>query len=60
MFTPPFAVSNSKIEGVTYRQGIVGRIFGYGSVLVRGTGVGQVPIPFIQRPEHFKHEWHFL
>jgi hypothetical protein len=60
MFTPPFAVSNSKIEGVTYRQGIVGRIFGYGSVLVRGKGVGQVPIPFIQRPEHFKHEWHFL
>lgn len=49
-------VSNSKIEGVTYHQGIIGRIFGYGSVLVRGTGVGQVPIPFIERPEHFKHE----
>ena len=49
-------VSNSKIEGVTYHQGIIGRIFGYGSVLVRGTGVGQVPIPFIERPELFKHE----
>jgi len=49
-------VSNSKIEGVTYHQGIIGRIFGYGSVLVRGTGVGQVPIPFIERPDFFKHE----
>jgi len=49
-------VSNSKVEGVTYHQGIIGRIFGYGSVLVRGTGVGQVPIPFIGHPEFFKHE----
>ena len=49
-------VSNSKIEGVTYHQGIIGRIFGYGSVLVRGTGVGQVPVPFIGQPDHFKHE----
>lgn len=49
-------VSNSKIEGITYRQGIIGRVFGYGSVLVRGTGVGQVPVPFIGQPEHFKHE----
>ena len=49
-------VSNNKIEGVTYHQGIIGRVFGYGSVLVRGTGMGQVPIPFIERPEFFKHE----
>ena len=49
-------ISNSKVEGVSYNQGIIGRIFGYGSVLVRGTGVGQVPIKFIAKPEHFKHE----
>ncbi len=49
-------VSLSKVEGVTYNQGIIGRIFGYGSVAVRGTGVGQVPVPFISQPEHFKHE----
>jgi uncharacterized membrane protein YdbT with pleckstrin-like domain len=49
-------VSNSKVEGITYNQGIIGRVFGYGSVLVRGTGVGQVPIPFIEHPEFFKHE----
>ena len=49
-------VSLSKIEGTTYHQGIIGRIFGYGSILVRGTGVGQLPIPFIARPDQFKHE----
>ena len=49
-------VSNTKIEGVTFHQGIIGRIFGYGSVLVRGTGVGQIPIPFIAHPDQFKYE----
>ena len=49
-------VSNTKVEGITYHQGIIGRIFGFGSILVRGTGVGQVPIPFIEHPEFFKHE----
>jgi uncharacterized membrane protein YdbT with pleckstrin-like domain len=49
-------VSNGKVEGITYNQGIVGRIFGYGSILVRGTGIGQVPIPFISRPDYFKRE----
>jgi uncharacterized membrane protein YdbT with pleckstrin-like domain len=49
-------VSNGKVEGITYHQGILGRIFGYGSILVRGTGIGQVPIPFISRPDYFKRE----
>lgn len=49
-------VSLGKVEGVSYNQGIIGRIFGYGSILVRGTGVGQVPVRFISQPEHFKHE----
>lgn len=49
-------VANTKVEGVTFHQGIVGRIFGYGSVIVRGTGVGHVPIPFISRPDYFKQE----
>jgi len=49
-------ISNTKVEGVTYQQGLVGRILGYGSVLVRGTGAGLVPVPFIARPNHFKQE----
>ena len=38
-------VSNTKVEGVSYNQGIIGRIFGYGSVLVRGTGVARCRCP---------------
>jgi uncharacterized membrane protein YdbT with pleckstrin-like domain len=49
-------ISNSKVEGITYHQGIIGRLFGYGSILIRGTGIGQVPIPFISQPDQFKHE----
>ena len=49
-------VSLSKTEGVTYTQGIIGRIFGYGSIVVRGTGVGNVAVRFISQPESFKHE----
>ena len=37
-------VSNSKIEGVTYHQGIIGRIFGYGSVRFVLVG-GRRPLP---------------
>jgi membrane protein YdbS with pleckstrin-like domain len=49
-------VSIAKVEGVSYSQGIIGRIFGYGSILVRGTGLGQVPVRFISQPELFKQE----
>ncbi len=49
-------VSLTKVEGVSYSQGIVGRLFGYGSILVRGTGLGLIPVPFISQPELFKHE----
>lgn len=47
---------NSKVEGVTYHQGIIGRFFGYGSIAVRGTGIGIVPVPYISQPEAFKRE----
>lgn len=49
-------VMNSKVEGVTYNQGIIARIFGFGTVVVRGTGVGIVPVPYIEHPEAFKRE----
>lgn len=49
-------VSLSKVEGVVFQQGIIARIFGYGSISVRGTGTGNVPIPFIDQPEVFKQE----
>jgi uncharacterized membrane protein YdbT with pleckstrin-like domain len=49
-------VQNTKVEGLTYDQGIIGRIFGYGSIFVRGTGIGMVPIPYVAAPEAFKRD----
>ena len=44
----------NKIEGVSFHQGIIGRVLGYGSVVIRGTGGDHQPVPFIQAPEEFK------
>jgi uncharacterized membrane protein YdbT with pleckstrin-like domain len=49
-------VQNSKVEGLTYNQGLIGRLFGYGSIFVRGTGIGMVPIPYVAAPEAFKRD----
>lgn len=42
------------IEGVGVRQGIMGRILGYGRVSVRGMGVGEVILPPIDNPIAFR------
>ncbi|HPF78758.1 MAG TPA: PH domain-containing protein [Alphaproteobacteria bacterium] len=43
-----------RIEGVNVLQGIMGRLFGYGRVMVHGTGVGEVVLPPIAQPIRFK------
>jgi len=43
-----------RIEGLRINQGIFGRIFNYGSVVVSGTGVTQAPIPAIDSPLEFR------
>lgn len=43
-----------KVEGFMVNQGILGRIFNYGSVLVSGTGGIRTPIPFIYHPTEFR------
>ena len=43
-----------RIEGLRVNQGIFGRVFNYGSVIVSGTGVTQTPIPAIDRPLDFR------
>ncbi len=43
-----------RIEGVNVLQGILGRLFGYGRVMVRGMGVGEVVLPPIQQPIRFR------
>ena len=43
-----------RIEGVNVLQGVLGRIFGYGRIAVRGTGVGAVTLPPIANPITFR------
>jgi uncharacterized membrane protein YdbT with pleckstrin-like domain len=44
----------SKVETVGVNQSILGRILGYGTVMVRGTGGSFEPIPFIGDPLTFR------
>ena len=43
-----------KAESIQVRQGILGRIFDYGSIIVSGAGSTQTPIPGISRPMKFR------
>ena len=39
-----------RIEGVAILQGVSGRIFGYGRLIIRGMGVGEILLPPIDNP----------
>lgn len=43
-------VSLSKIEEITLNQSVWGRIFGFGRLVMRGTGVGVIELPSIDNP----------
>jgi uncharacterized membrane protein YdbT with pleckstrin-like domain len=43
-------VSLNKIEEITLQQSIWGRIFGYGQLIIRGTGVGVIKLPNLDNP----------
>jgi uncharacterized membrane protein YdbT with pleckstrin-like domain len=47
-------MNRSKVETVAVNQSILGRILGYGTVMVRGTGGSFEPIPFIGDPLAFR------
>ncbi len=44
----------TKIESVRVEQSVAGRIFGYGSIIVTGTGSTMDPIAFIADPIRFR------
>jgi len=44
----------SRIEGIEVDQSILGRVFMYGTVMVRGVGTDLDPIAYIHQPEAFK------
>jgi len=43
-------MSIDRVEGVNVLQSIIGRIFGYGRVAVRGMGVGEIILPPLEDP----------
>lgn len=47
-------INIDRIEGVTVLQGVLGRILGYGRVVVRGMGVGELTLPVIEDPVVFR------
>jgi uncharacterized membrane protein YdbT with pleckstrin-like domain len=44
----------TKIESVRVEQSLMGRLFGFGSIIVTGTGSTMDPIPFIADPIAFR------
>ncbi|MCW8196044.1 PH domain-containing protein [Proteobacteria bacterium 005FR1] len=47
-------LNHSKVESFTVDQSIMGRIFGYGTIVICGTGGGKTPIPNIDNPLGFR------
>lgn len=47
-------ISIDRIEGVNVLQTVLGRLFGYGRLAIRGMGVGEVILPPIENPIDFR------
>ena len=47
-------LNHRNVESVSLDQGIVGRIFGFWSLQIMGTGAGVSPIPWIDNPLEFR------
>lgn len=44
----------TRVESLGVDQGILGRIFNFGSIVVKGTGGSNAPIPYISKPLDFR------
>lgn len=44
----------NKVESIQVNQGILGRIFNFGSLVISGAGNPQAPIPGISEPMNFR------
>jgi uncharacterized membrane protein YdbT with pleckstrin-like domain len=47
-------INLSRIESIQVRQGLLGRVFDYGSIVVSGAGNPQAPIPSVSNPLGFR------
>ena len=50
-------INLSMIESIHVHQGLLGRIFNFGSLVVSGAGAPQAPIPGICRPLEFRKKF---
>lgn len=46
-----------KVEGIVVNQGVFGRIFNFGNVVIKGTGGSNAPIPRIADPLTFRRQF---
>ncbi len=46
----------TKVETVEIRQGVIGRIFGFGDVIITGTGISNVVFKYVSKPINVKKE----
>ncbi len=51
--TTSYELMMSKVEGATIDQSVMGRVFGYGTLMVKGTGGGISPIDHVADPYRF-------
>jgi uncharacterized membrane protein YdbT with pleckstrin-like domain len=51
-----FELLLSKVESIGVEEGILGRLFGYGSVVVRGTGGTPEPFKTVSHPLEFRRQ----
>ncbi|MEZ9997103.1 PH domain-containing protein [Vibrio lentus] len=50
-------LSLDRTESIQVEQGIIGRVFNFGSIVVGGAGNAQAPIPGISQPMIFRNEF---
>ncbi|MBJ8441014.1 PH domain-containing protein [Acinetobacter junii] len=46
----------NRVESLGVNQSILGRIFNFGSIVVKGVGGSNAPIPFISNPLEFRQQ----
>ncbi len=46
----------NRVESLGVHQGILGRMFNFGSIVVKGVGGSHAPIPYIARPLEFRQQ----
>jgi uncharacterized membrane protein YdbT with pleckstrin-like domain len=49
-------LNHAKVESFLVNQGVLGRIFGFGTIVIQGTGGGTTPIRKIDDPLEFRRQ----